>query len=113
MLTCLKAGQVQLLRRHDEDRVTASTNESDIIGWTADEILRNLLEISSPTDITTSENISRLQDLRRKKELSAEEARELELLRETVGKGLLSGPMSSQIEQFAEELRRAREGTTS
>ena len=48
--------------------------------------------------------------MRRKKEedLSAEEEEELEKLRHTVSKDLLSGPAAVQIEQFAEDLRRAR-----
>lgn len=112
MLAGLTAGQVQLLRR-DEHGVSVSTNESDAIGWTADEILRNLLEIPSPTDISTVEHIRRLQELRRKEELTAQEAENLEKLRQVVSGELLSGPMSSQVEQFAEELRRAREESSS
>ena len=46
----LKAGQVHLLKRDDEGRVTASTNHEDVIGWTADEILRNMMGVEDPTD---------------------------------------------------------------
>jgi energy-coupling factor transporter ATP-binding protein EcfA2 len=112
MLAGLKAGQVQLLRRDVKRTVTVSTNESDIAGWTADEILRNFLEVPSPTDMATAENISRLQELRHKDNLSDGEAEELEKLRKTVGQDLLSGPMSSQVEQFVEELERARNEST-
>ena len=108
MLAGLGAGQVQLLRRDEEDKVTVSANESDIAGWTADEILRNFLEIPSPTDLTTAGHVNRLQELRRKEKLSAAETEELEQLRHSVSRELLSGPMSAQVEQFAEELKRAR-----
>ena len=49
MLAGLKEGQVQLLRRDEKGQVAASRNETDIIGWSADEILRNFLDVSSPT----------------------------------------------------------------
>lgn len=111
MLAGLKAGQVQLLRRDGEGRVTVSTNDSDIAGWTADEILRNFLEVPSPTDLATADHVSRLQELRRKDQLSVEETEELERLRHTVNKDLLSGPMSAQVEQFAEMLRQAGIGS--
>ena len=112
MLAGLTTGQVQLLRR-DDHGVSVSTNESDVIGWTADEILRNFLEVPNPTDMTTAENVRRLQELRRKGELNAEESEELQKLRRVVSSELLSGPMSSQVEQFAEELKRARGESTS
>ena len=108
MLTGLKAGQVQLLRRGRDGKVTVSTNESDIAGWTADEVLRNFLEISTPTDITTSDRVNRLHELRHKENLSMEETKELQHLRNTVREDLLSGPTSVQVAQFAEELKRIR-----
>ena len=107
MLAGLKAGQVQLLRRDGDGKVTVSTNDSDIAGWTADEILRNFLEVPSPTDLDTAQHVGRLRELRRKEELSAEETEELERLRHAVNSDLLSGPMSAQVEQFAEMLRQA------
>ena len=108
LLAGLTAGQAQLLRRNELGRVTVSTNESDVIGWTADEILRNLLEIPSPTAETTAKLVRRLQELRRQEELSAEEAIELEKLRDTVSKELFSGPISAQAEQFLELLKYAK-----
>ena len=46
-----KAGQVHLLKRDPENgSVTASTNTEDIMGWTADEILRTMLGVDDPTD---------------------------------------------------------------
>ena len=108
MLAGLKAGQVQLLRRGEDGKVSVSTNESDIAGWSADEILRNLLEVPTPTDMATAAHISRLEELRHKEELTTDEADELQTLRRTVGNELLRGPISAQVEQFADELRRAR-----
>lgn len=108
MLAGLDAGQVQLLRRGEHGKVTVSRNESDIAGWTADEILRNFLEVPTPTDITTAGHVSRLQELRRKDELTVAETGELQELRRIVGAELLGGPTSAQVEQFADELRRAR-----
>ena len=112
MLAGLKAGQVQLLRRSEETgQVTVSTNDTDIAGWTADEILRNFLEVPSPTDLATAGHVSRLQELRRKDKLLVEETEELEQLRHTVNQDLLGGPMSAQVEQFAEMLRQAGIGS--
>ena len=62
--------------------------------------------------MTTANDVRRLQELRRKEELSTEEAEELAQLRQIVSKELLNGPMAFQVEQFAEELRRARVETT-
>ena len=108
MLAGLKAGQVQLLRRGDDGKVSVSTNESDIAGWSADEILRNFLEVPTPTDMATAAHVSRLEELRHKEELTTDESDELEVLRRVVGSELLRGPSSAQVEQFADELRRAR-----
>ena len=65
MLAGLKAGQVQLLERDDDGKVTVSRNERDIVAWSADEILRGFLAVPSPTDLETARNIERLQELRR------------------------------------------------
>ena len=108
MLAGLKEGQVQLLQRDENGKVTVSRNEVDIAGWSADEILRNLLGVSDPTDSETVGHLERLKDLRAKEGLTVDEAKELEKLRHTVSQDLLSGPKSAQVEQFAEELRRAR-----
>ena len=108
MLAGLRAGQVQLLDLHDDATITVSTNESDVFGWTADEILRTFLDIYSPTDLRTSESIRRLEDLDLKEDLSPSEAEELDDLRRTISKSLTSGPMSVQVLEFANELKRAR-----
>ena len=43
----LKAGQVHLLNRDENGVVTATTNTEDIIGWTADEILRVFMGVTN------------------------------------------------------------------
>jgi hypothetical protein len=108
MLAGLKAGQVQLLRRDEKGKVTVSRNETDIVGWSADEILRNFLDVSSPTDLQTVGHIERLRQLRSKNKLSRDEAEELERLRHTVNQDLLAGPIAAQVEHFAEVLKQAR-----
>ena len=108
MLAGLKAGQVQLLKRDDHGKVTVSRNETDIVGWSADEILRSFLDVSSPTDLQTAVNIERLQELRRVEKLSAKEAAELERLRHAVNQELLAGPIANQMEQLTALLERAK-----
>ena len=108
MLAGLDSGQVQLLRPGKNGKVSVSRNESDIVGWSADEILRNFMEVPTPTDVETAEHVTRLEELRHKETLTPAESGELEALRSAVGSELLRGPMSTQVEQFADELKRAR-----
>ena len=108
MLAGLKAGQVHLLQRGEDNRVTVSRNEVDIAGWSADEILRSFLGVTDPTDQQTVDHLERLRELRRKRVLSPEESEELERLRDTVSEDLLSGPVAAQMERFAEALESAQ-----
>ena len=110
MLAGLKAGQVHLLQRGEDNRVTVSRNDMDIAGWSADEILRSVLGVPDPTDQQTVEHLERLRELRRKRELSPEESEELESLRDVVSEDLLSGPVAAQMDRFAQVLERARTG---
>jgi hypothetical protein len=104
MLAGLKAGQVHLLRRNrDTGQVEVSRNESDIIGWSADEILRSFLDVPAPTDLESARHAQRLQELREKEHLTAAEEKELEELRHIVSEELLGGP------PIAAELARLRE----
>ncbi len=107
MLASLKAGQVQLLNREDNGKVRVSQNESDIAGWTADEILRQFMDVPNPTDLETAERISRFQELMSMsiEERSSAQSDELEQLRHLVRDDLLSGPNSAQVIRFAEELK--------
>ena len=108
MLAGLKEGQVQLLQRNEKGKVTVSRNEVDIVGWSADEILRSFLGVADPTDLDTVGHLERLQELRGKDKLSSDEAQELEMLRHAVRSDLLSGPISAQIERFNEGLMRSK-----
>ena len=109
MLAGLSAGQIHLLRRDENGKATVSKNESDIAGWTADEILRQFMEVPDPTDAATVDRMNRFKKLMRKKELSAAQAKELEQLRRTVHEDLLKGPKSEQVKRFAEELKRGED----
>ena len=73
----LKAGQVHLLNRDENGVVTATTNAEDIIGWTADEILRTMMGVDEPTDQLTVDRASRLRELRNQDTLTSEEESEL------------------------------------
>ena len=104
----LKAGQVHLLNRDANGRVTATTNTEDVIGWTADEILRTMMGVDEPTDLITIERASRLKQLREKETLTAEETDELNALRQQVNESLLSrnGPVEAQRERYADLMKR-------
>ena len=100
----LKAGQVHVLNRDTNGVVTASTNERDVIGWTADEILRGMMGVDEPTDQLTVDRANRLRQLREKDELNEQEEEELNRLRRQVNEDLLNkrGPLEAQRERYAD-----------
>ena len=100
----LKAGQVHLLERDENGVVTATTKMEDIVGWTADEILRNMMGVDEPTDQLTVDRANRLKQLRDKERLTDEEESELNELRRQVNEDLLSkgGPLEAQRERYGE-----------
>ena len=104
----LKAGQVHLLNRDENGVVTATTNTEDIIGWTADEILRTMMGVDDPTDLLTIERSDRLRELQQKQSLTDEEDSELNTLRRQVNESLLSrdGPVGPQRERYSELMQR-------
>ena len=108
MLAGLKEGQAHLLQRDESNKVTVSRNEVDIVGWSADEVLRNFLGVPDPTDQQTVDHLERLRELQRKNDLSPEESKELETLSDTVSEDLLSGPVAAQMERFVKVLERAQ-----
>ena len=110
MLAGLKAGQIQLLQRDEDNRVTVSRNEEDITGWSADEILRGPLGVRDPTDQGTVKKLERLRELQGKHELSTEESEELESLSDEVSEDLLSGPVAAQVDRFIQALEQAKAG---
>ena len=105
MLAGLNEGQVQLLRRGQSGEVTVSTNDVDIVGWSADEILRNFLGVPDPTDFATAQHLVQLKELRSKAELSESEVRQLEELRHTVSQDLLRGPASPEMDRITGLIR--------
>ena len=114
----LKAGQVHLLRR-DENGVTATTNTEDVIGWTADEILRTMMGVDDPTDDATAAAARELRQLRQEPpranpEDEARRQERMQELRQQVDRDLLAGgPMEAQRElfeqQFADVMKRYRQ----
>ena len=108
MLAGLEAGQVQLLDRGEDGRVTVSRNERDIVAWSADEILRSFLDVPNPTDLETAGNIERLQELEQIGGPTDEQARELERLQETVRRDMMGGPLAAQLEELRTILREAK-----
>ena len=103
----LKAGQVHLLKRDENGVVTASTNTEDVIGWTADEILRTMMGVEEPTDQLTVDRANRLRQLREKGTLTPEEESELNGLRRQVNEDLLAkgGPLEVERERYADLMR--------
>lgn len=105
MLAGLGAGQVHMLQRDENGTVTVSRNEADIVGWTADEILRTYMGVPDPTDLQTEGQLERLQQLQFKRSLTPEEEAEVEDLRRTIDRILMEGSMSAPLAQFADALR--------
>ena len=109
----LKAGQVHLLSRNDRGNVVASTNEQDIIGWTADEVLRTMMGVDDPTDEETAQAASELRKLRSegpKSDEQAEQQRQNRILelRQRVNRDLLAGgPEAAQREAFEQRFAEA------
>ena len=112
----LQAGQVHLLKRDENGAVTATTNTENVIGWTADEILRTMLGVDDPTDDRTAAAARELRQLRNGGPGDTEEAeqqRQVRMgeLRKLVDRDLLAGgPWKKQRElfeqQFAETLKK-------
>ena len=106
----LKAGQVHLLNRDADGTVTASTNTEDIVGWTADEILRVYMGVDDPTDNVTAEaaeQLRRLRDEEPRTDEREEEDRQAEMLRlrQIVDRAELSGPRAAEDARFLADLR--------
>ncbi len=111
----LKAGQVHLLKRDEYGHVTATTNTKNVIGWTADEILRTMMGVDDPTDDQTAAAARELRQLRNKGPQSTpeeEEQRQQQIreLRQYVDRDLLAGgPMEAQRELFEQQFAAALE----
>ena len=57
----LKAGQVHKLHQGDDGITRVETNEDEIVGWTADEILHEYLDVQDPTDLDTAQAVEVLR----------------------------------------------------
>lgn len=104
LIAGLKAGQIQLLRRKVDGGISITTNENDIIGWSADEIFSGFLDIPNPTDMETDKNLKRLEELQLKRERSPEEEKERQELRSEVPKALMNAPPPKQITELVDSL---------
>ncbi len=105
----LKAGQVHLLNRDENGVVTATTNTEDVVGWTADEILRVFMGVDDPTDKDTAEAAAALRKLRDegpRVDEREEERRQSEIarLRQIVDRAELSGPRAAEDARFLANL---------
>ena len=104
----LEAGQVHLLSRDKGGLVTATPNKQDVIGWTADEILRTMMGVDEPTDQLTVDRARRMRQLREKETLTPKEESELDRLRREVNEHFLAkaGPLEAQRERYADLMQR-------
>ena len=110
----LKAGQVHLLNRDENGVVSTTTNQQDIIGWTADEILRVFMGVGEPTDERTAKagaELRRLRDMGALADEREEEQRQARIreLREIVNIAVLDGPRAAEDARFTENLTRILE----
>ena len=111
----LKVGQVHLLNRDENGVVTASTNTEDIVGWTADEILRTMMGVEDPTDDATAAAARELRQLRNDGPHDTEDAEaarqaRIQELRRLVDRDLLAGgPRAAQRELFEQQFAEALE----
>ena len=72
----LKAGQVHKLHQDDDGITRIETNEDEIVGWTADEILHEYFDVQDPTDLETAQAVEVLRWLEGLEPLVEEESAE-------------------------------------
>ena len=72
----LEAGQVHKLHQDDDGITCVDTNEDEIVGWTADEILHAYLDVQDPTDLETAQAVEVLRWLECLEPLFEEESAE-------------------------------------
>ena len=89
------------------------TKSEDIIGWTADEILRTMMEVEDPTDDDTADAARKLRQLRQEgprttPEEEEQRQRQIQELRQRVNRDLLAGgPEAAQRELFEQQFTEA------
>ena len=106
MLGGLGQGQIQLLKRDKSGKVEVSKNRTDIVGWSADELVVHLLGVRNPTDLETAIDIERLGELSVKDSLTDDETAELEELSGRVERELSGGPHAAQVQFLLQQTRR-------
>ena len=90
-----------------------TSNTEDVVGWTADEILRTMMGVEDPTDAETAMAAHELRQLRNedpRDDPKDEEQRQqrMQELRQLVDRDLLAGgPMAAQRELFEEQFAEA------
>ena len=109
MLAGLEPGQVHLLTRDDDGGVQVSSNDFSVAGWSADQILRNLLGVRNPTDLKTIENFDKLEELSAKEQLSQEESAELERLTSLAKTQRESGSSSTLMKELIRGIKEYQE----
>ena len=111
----LEAGQVHVLRRNDDGVIQATPNPDQVMGWTSDEILRNLMGVEDPTDEKTAAAARELRRLRDEgprytEDDEADRQMRMQELRWLVDRDLLAGgPAAAQRELFEQQFAEALE----
>ena len=109
----LRAGQVHLLKRENKSVDGVETGTEDIIGWTADQILRAIMKVDDPTDDDTAAAARKLRQLRQEGPRSTpkeeeQRQRQIQELRQKVNRDLLAGgPEAAQRELFEQQFAEA------
>ena len=84
IISGLKEGQIQLLKRCKDGDIKAVTNERETVGWSVDETLRWLMDMGGTLDHLTEMKVEALNKLRKKNKLSKKEQGKLEQLRNEI-----------------------------
>ena len=113
MLAGLNPGQVHLMTRDENGRVQISRNDFSVAGWSADQILRNLLGVRNPTDLKAEETFDKLEKLSAKGRLNQEESAELERLTSLTEKQQGGGSASILMEKLIRGIREIQQEGTS
>ena len=121
MVAGLKAGQVHRLYRDEEGVIRADApNDKDIVGWTIDEILRNLMSVQDPTDEDTAQAALQLRILQNQDPLKSPEDEvlrqqrihelRLQVDRDLLAGGIVAAEQEAFERQFNEVLAKYRQG---
>ena len=107
VLAGLRRGQIHLMSRQPDGSIKTTTNEEDISGWSADEILTRFYGLFAATDHDTDASLQRLDELRSRQKRTVAEEKELERLRTRVSRRMAKGPISPMLSEIAALMNRA------